>query len=279
MSWLRRRGPALPDALLQKLFRQEVVRCYDPATGQISRARKARPLAPGARLLVPRDVAASAAQQGAEGGRRRRHGAAAAELSPEQQELRLAAVRELRRRVLYSDSDLIVVDKPAGLAVQGGSGVALSVDDIMGAAFSRMVHDPSQLRLVHRLDQQTTGVLVIAKTPDAAAWLSQGFRGGSAGEAGAGASAAAGEPGRVEIRKTYWGVLAKQLPEDAAAVWERPEDLPERGTLDLPIAPGGASRPSAAGGRSGLPALTKFTLRRQDERLAWLELRPQTGRK
>ena len=83
---------------------------YDPASGRVSRVGKDRALPPGARLLVPQAVAIEAA--GAADAARRR------ERSPELAAARQRWVRELRRRVLYHDADLIAVDKPAGLAVQ-----------------------------------------------------------------------------------------------------------------------------------------------------------------
>ena len=88
------------------------------------------------------------------------------------------------------------------------------------------------------------------------------------------------------MRKTYWAVVAKREPEEGQLV----ADLPEQGTIDLPVLPGGAFRPAVGGewlgapaaGRAAagaLPAVTKFTLRAQNKELGWLELRPQTGRK
>ncbi|GAB4819864.1 hypothetical protein N2152v2_006910 [Parachlorella kessleri] len=338
LSWLRRRSPAvLPDALLHKLFRSNTVRLYDPSTGKVSRAAKSRELQPGAQLLIPQAVVDEAAQhqnqllQSLQSARSPApRSKLPAELTPEQQDLRMAWVRELRRRVLYHDGDLIAIDKPAGLAVQGGSGVQASVDDLMGVAFNRLVAEPADLRLVHRLDQATTGVLLIAKSPDAAAWLAEGFRGEAASSrtaaggrrvssssssssssgsgSGSGSSSSGGSRedrlsghGGVEIRKTYYAVVVKQLPGDEVGGGgdaATPAVLPEQGEIDAPVAPrSGSSSDYASRGRhggssgrkgweadespaaAGVAAVTKFTLRRQNEQLAWLELRPQTGRK
>lgn len=107
----------------------------------------------------------------------------------------------------------------------------------------------------------------------------------------------------LQVRKTYWAVVAKQVPRDIIAGWDQPEqELPQQGTIDLPVSAGAggggnwaAASPgraagggrsgsqvaagSAAAGGAGQAALTKFRLRHQDGELAWVELRPQTGRK
>jgi len=70
-------------------------------------------------------------------------------------------------KILYEDNICIVIDKPAGLAVQGGKGVKSSVDGILAE-----MRDPAPL-LVHRLDKDTSGVLLTAKTKEAAAEFSR----------------------------------------------------------------------------------------------------------
>ena len=70
-------------------------------------------------------------------------------------------------KVLYEDNNCIVIDKPAGLAVQGGKGVKSSVDRILAE-----IRDPAPL-LVHRLDKDTSGVLLTAKTKEDAARFSR----------------------------------------------------------------------------------------------------------
>lgn len=64
--------------------------------------------------------------------------------------------------VIYEDDDILLVDKPAGMAVQGGAGVAHSLDDMLSRQVGYRVH------LVHRLDRETGGLLVVAKHPAAA---------------------------------------------------------------------------------------------------------------
>ena len=87
---------------------------------------------------------------------------------------------------LYEDPDVLVINKPAGLAVQGGSGTAKHVDGMLEALRDANGQRP---RLVHRLDKDTAGCLLIAKTRFAATALAQTFRSRSA-------------------RKIYWALVA-----------------------------------------------------------------------
>ncbi len=75
--------------------------------------------------------------------------------------------------VIYMDSEIIVLNKPPGLASQGGPGITRSVDHLLGGLTFGKKQRP---RLVHRLDKDTSGVLVIARTVPAAAALAESFR-------------------------------------------------------------------------------------------------------
>jgi 23S rRNA pseudouridine955/2504/2580 synthase len=80
--------------------------------------------------------------------------------------------RLIRSLVFYEDADLLALAKPSGLAVQAGSGAERNIDTMLWAFARRNGKRP---RLVHRLDRETSGVLVVAKTQPAAAWLSAAF--------------------------------------------------------------------------------------------------------
>jgi 23S rRNA pseudouridine955/2504/2580 synthase len=69
--------------------------------------------------------------------------------------------------VIYEDSEIIVIDKPAGLAVQGGAGIKRSVDTVLAAQTGGKVYP------VHRLDKDTSGVLIVARSAEAAAKWTQ----------------------------------------------------------------------------------------------------------
>lgn len=149
--WFKRRYPGLGHGALEKLLR----------TGQIrvdgGRAKASDRLAVGASIRIPpMPEAASVAPV------RDTH----AELK---QDERIAA----EDLVIHMDSEIIVLNKPPGLPSQGGPGITRSVDHLLGALTFGKKQRP---RLVHRLDKDTSGVLVIARTVPAAAALSEAFR-------------------------------------------------------------------------------------------------------
>jgi 23S rRNA pseudouridine955/2504/2580 synthase len=152
---------------------------------------------------------------------------------------------DLRHSVLYRDDDIIVVNKPSGLAVQGGTGTRRHLDGMLDALRFDAAERP---RLVHRLDKDTSGVLVLARHAAMAAQLAGLFRGR-------------------DVEKTYWALVA--------GVPETPQ-----GQISLPL----AKRPGRGGEKmvvaeDGLSAVTDFTLVEAiGSRLAWLVLRPRTGR-
>ncbi|MDR0376346.1 MAG: RNA pseudouridine synthase, partial [Spirochaetaceae bacterium] len=80
-------------------------------------------------------------------------------------------VRVKRVAVLFENDDCLVLNKPAGLAVQGGKGVEVSLDSLLSDEWS-----PRPL-LVHRLDKDTSGLILAAKTAAAAARFSALFAG------------------------------------------------------------------------------------------------------
>ena len=79
----------------------------------------------------------------------------------------------IAENTLFEDNKVLVINKPAGLAVQGGSGLNRHVDGLLESYRDRKGQKP---RLVHRLDRDTSGVLVIAKTRLAASHLTKAFR-------------------------------------------------------------------------------------------------------
>lgn len=83
----------------------------------------------------------------------------------------LADLEELRKCIIHNDDDIVAFNKPAGLAVQGGTGIRKSVDKMASALFPY-----DKISLVHRLDRETSGVLVVAKNQRAAQKLSDAFQ-------------------------------------------------------------------------------------------------------
>ncbi len=80
-------------------------------------------------------------------------------------------LEKLRKCIIYNDSDMVVFNKPAGLAVQGGTGIKKSVDKMAAALFPY-----DKISLVHRIDKETSGLLVVAKNQKAAQNLSAQFQ-------------------------------------------------------------------------------------------------------
>ena len=83
----------------------------------------------------------------------------------------LADLEKLRKCIIHSDEDIVVFNKPAGLAVQGGTGISKSVDKMATELFPY-----DKISLVHRLDKETSGVLLVAKNQRAAQILAKEFQ-------------------------------------------------------------------------------------------------------
>jgi len=83
----------------------------------------------------------------------------------------LSDLETLRKCIIYDDSDIVVFNKPAGLAVQGGTGIKKSIDKMATALFPY-----DKISLVHRIDKETSGLLVVAKNQKTAQDLSTQFQ-------------------------------------------------------------------------------------------------------
>lgn len=78
--------------------------------------------------------------------------------------------------IIYRDKNLIAINKPAGLAVQGGTRVKISIDDIMPSALKKLaIYNESGHKLVHRLDKETSGVMLIALNNKTAQMMAENF--------------------------------------------------------------------------------------------------------
>jgi 23S rRNA pseudouridine955/2504/2580 synthase len=155
----------------------------------------------------------------------------------------------LRRMTLYEDDKVFVFNKPAGLAVQGGSGINRHVDDMLEAVRNRKGEKP---RLVHRLDRDTSGALVVARTRGAATKLAEAFRGRDA-------------------QKTYWA-LVRGVPRkrrDKISSWLVREQTPDGDRMRI-----------ARHGEPGADhAVSHYRVVDQaGQALSWLEMEPHTGR-
>ncbi len=230
--WFKRRFPALTHGRLEKLLR----------TGQVrvdgKRAKSSDRLQAGQSVRVPPLKLESVPV----------HKAAAPQVRPED----LAA---LKGWIIHQDKSVIVLNKPPGLPVQGGTKSERNLDAILAAAADKFGGRPL---LVHRLDRDTSGVLVLARNPNVARTLAEAFRGKTA-------------------RKLYWALVAGKP--------ERPHGL-----VDMPL----AKRVGAAGERvvaldyeedldldeaGARRAKSRYrTIDNAASRVTWLALEPLTGR-
>lgn len=161
----------------------------------------------------------------------------------------------LQKLVIFEDEALLVLNKPYGLAVQGGTKTRRHIDGMLNSWSNGDAHGDARPRLVHRLDRDTSGVLVLAKSRKVATRLGEFFQ-------------------KHQIEKTYWALTAG-VPQ------------PKEGTIRLPIAKRmvniadneGIERVVPATGEDAKQAISDFqTLDMAAEEIGFLALRPRTGR-
>ena len=221
--WFKRRWPHLNHIQIQKLVRSGQIR-VDGA-----RVKADTRLTAGAQVRVPPLPDAGVAAAAKEG------------ISPRD----AAFAKSL---VLYEDDEVLALNKPAGLAVQGGTKTTHHIDRLL-SAWGEGLERP---RLVHRLDRDTSGVLILGKTPGAAARLSGAFA-------------------HRKAQKTYWAIVAG-APKPAEGVIEL--HLVKKGVGDRELVV--PADPKEFGAQ---PADTEFvTVSRAAQRATWMALRPLTGR-
>ena len=150
--------------------------------------------------------------------------------------------------IVYEDSDIIVVDKPAGLTVYPGPGhPGRTLINALLAYFPELASlDTSRPGIVHRLDKDTSGLMVIAKHGNAQQYLVSQFRSRS-------------------VTKGYLVMVKGKI-------------IPEQGTIDLPIGRNPANRKIMAVSLSGREAKTHYRVKQQLKDYALLEVNPETGR-
>ncbi len=222
--WFKRRFPQLNHVQIQKLLRSGQIR-VDGA-----RAKADTRLTAGAQVRVPPLPEA-------------------AERDPnERPALSDRDIEFALSLVLYEDEEVLALNKPSGLSVQGGTKTTKHIDRLL-SAWGEGLERP---RLVHRLDRDTSGVLILGKTPGAAARLSGAFA-------------------KRRAKKTYWAIVAGN-PKPAEGLIEM--HLVKKGVGDRELVV--PADPKEFGAEV---ADTEFvTLSRAGPRAAWMALRPLTGR-
>lgn len=226
--WFRQHYPALGFGALQKMLR----------TGQIrvdgSRVKANARLEEGQTVRIPPMPSAQDTKQVEKPKKR--------ELSDEDK----AFIQSL---VIYKDKNIIALNKPPGLACQGGTKTARHVDGLLDGLAGPNEERP---RLVHRLDKDTSGVLIVARTRAAAASLGEILQ-------------------KREAEKIYWTLVAgvPKIP---------------KGKIDLPLIKDGgkneeAVRVAQKKEDGAKRAVTYYqTMDHAAQKLAWLAMKPVTGR-
>ena len=151
MRWFGRHYPSLTSAEFHKLCRGGQIRLNS------SRVRGTEILRSGDAIRVPPTISGYTTGN--------------AKKTESGEKFSLTDLEQLRKCIIHSDDDIVVFDKPAGLAVQGGTGIRKSIDKMAAALFPY-----AKISLVHRLDRETSGVLVVAKTQRAAQALAAEFQ-------------------------------------------------------------------------------------------------------
>jgi 23S rRNA pseudouridine955/2504/2580 synthase len=169
----------------------------------------------------------------------------AARPQPKRETLTEDEAQFVRDMVIYEDPNAFVLNKPPGLATQGGTKTTQHLDRLLDG----LAEEGGRPKLVHRLDKDTSGALLVARTARAAGHFAKAFSGRTA-------------------RKVYWALLVG-VP-----------DIDD-GVIDAPLAkqPGTGGEKMHIDEEHGLPAKTRWrVIDRAGNRAAWVELQPLTGR-
>ena len=221
--WFKRHFPTLTHAYLQKLLR----------TGQVRldglRVKANTRIAKGQKIRIPPSLV-------------RDDNLTKPKLAYKVVE---AQIKILKDRILYMDKDILAINKPLGLPVQGGSKIRLSLDDMLDYLTFDSTERP---RLVHRLDKDTTGVLILARNRKSAVMLSEAFR-------------------SKRTRKVYWAIV-KGVP------------IPSVGLIvSSLLKKSNVGREKVEVDPDGKKASTRYSVVDHAGRnAAWLALEPITGR-
>ncbi|NVJ97366.1 MAG: RluA family pseudouridine synthase [Alphaproteobacteria bacterium] len=154
-------------------------------------------------------------------------------------------MKEVQSWVLYRDDHVIAINKPAGLPTQGGTGQSRHLDGLLDALRFGSSHRP---RLVHRLDKDTSGVLLLGRTPNDAAALANAFK-------------------TKETDKRYWALVMGCPKQRDGRIILKMEKAPIKGNERMVVS------------NSGQHSLTDYAVvENAGAQAAWLALKPHTGR-
>lgn len=232
--WLKREIPHLKQSVLEKLLRNGKIR----HNGQ--KAKSGDRVHLGDTLSVYEDMTKYATPDASIPERKK---APVVTFTPEE-------MTWFESIIIWEDENFLVLNKPSGLAVQGGTKTTRHVDGFL-MQYGQM--KKCRYRLVHRIDRDTSGVLLVAKTIDMATYLTECFRKG-------------------DLEKTYWAIVVDHL-------------TPGYGTIKAPLIKAGSGdrEKVVVDTKEGKKAITHYrTVKRLIAKklpsLSWLELTPETGR-
>ena len=218
--WLKKAVPDLPYGLVQKLIRKGAIRIDG------KKAKGDERLSAGQEIRIPTVEDKPVVER------------AAPALTEDD-------ARFIRSLIIHDDGDVVAFNKPSGLASQGGGGVEWHIDRYFPALEDKLGQIP---RLIHRLDRDTSGVLLCARSAQAVRQLGKSFKDRHA-------------------RKIYWAVVL-------------PAPIPNDGTINAPVMkPDGPLKDRMVIDDAGQIAITDFVvLERAGKRAALVAFRPRTGR-
>ncbi len=226
MRWFMRRFPSMPQREFYKLCRGGQIRVNS------SRTRGQEILCAGDVVRVPPTLSGYAVekQKKTESG----------------EHFSLADLEVLRKCIIHNDADIVVFNKPAGMAVQGGTGIRKSIDKMAAALFPY-----DKISLVHRLDRETSGILVVAKNQRAAQSLAAEFQSKTA-------------------HKEYVALLNGDVKTPSGVI----DNFMVKGMVsDTPV------RLNDGTGQRPQRAITEYNvLSRAGGHLTWIKFSPKTGR-
>ncbi len=156
-------------------------------------------------------------------------------------------IRKFLASIIYEDENVIAINKPSGLATQGGSGIEISVDDLL-FCLPQTENSQEAPQLVHRLDKDTSGILLIARNKKSAEFLTKSFK-------------------EKTIKKTYLALVNGIVKK-------------ESGTINVPLRKKfvGNNEKVYPDFEEGKEAITDFKVLKDFFDYTLLELSPQTGR-
>ncbi|PIA27072.1 hypothetical protein AQUCO_08300042v1 [Aquilegia coerulea] len=258
LKWILRCCPQLPHSLVQKLFRLRQVRKESsdlgrkPQEQQLKRVSAKDELSVGDRLFLPISVQEKQKHE-----------------RFDKQEYRCSKdeISYIRSLELHKDPAIIVINKPHGLPVQGGIGIRNSLDVLAASALKYDYSEPP--RLVHRLDRDSSGILVLGRTQTSAAVLHSIFR-----EKTSGASNEDFDNTKQILQRSYWALVIG-TPKRTSGLVSVPlgKVIVDNGKSERIMTVDDAQTMSCQ------HAVTEYRVIESHHGFTWLELRPLTGRK